>query len=373
MHSRVETEPRQLPERPQALTQKFDVYDMYLTAASSQTVRELENRVGTPDGISRRIGEERDNHSALVADRSFARRIDDSTCNTGASRARGHDCEMPEISRYPLAVPPGGDEQAPSPDEALLLRDALVRPRYPRSATYDPEWLLHTMMGPNVLWQAEALCKDLSLEPGMRVLDLACGRAASSIFLAREFGVTVWAVDTLVSPTSNWKQIEDAGVDDRVFPLRADARSLPLPKDFFHAVVCIGGYHYFGTDNLYLRDLMRFVRNGSRIGITVPGLTDELGSPPQDLAPSLRMSFEGLHSPAWWRAHWERTPHVEVEAANMIPDGWRDWADWYDLCVDRGVAQPRRLFEVEAQMVRRDAGKRFGLVRAIARVIHTER
>ena len=35
----------------------------------------------------------------------------------------------------------------------------------------------------------------LDLRPGMRVLDLGCGRAASSIFLRREFGVQRWATD----------------------------------------------------------------------------------------------------------------------------------------------------------------------------------
>ena len=31
----------------------------------------------------------------------------------------------------------------------------------------------------------------------MRVLDLGCGRAMSSIFLRREFGVQVWATEAL--------------------------------------------------------------------------------------------------------------------------------------------------------------------------------
>jgi cyclopropane fatty-acyl-phospholipid synthase-like methyltransferase len=35
----------------------------------------------------------------------------------------------------------------------------------------------------------------MNLQPGMRVLDLGCGRALSSIFLHREFGLQVWAAD----------------------------------------------------------------------------------------------------------------------------------------------------------------------------------
>lgn len=64
---------------------------------------------------------------------------------------------------------------------------------FPRSAKYDPEWVLANEMGPNARWLTEWLCEALSIEPGMRVLDTGCGRAMSSIFLAREFGLQMWA------------------------------------------------------------------------------------------------------------------------------------------------------------------------------------
>jgi cyclopropane fatty-acyl-phospholipid synthase-like methyltransferase len=46
-------------------------------------------------------------------------------------------------------------------------------------------------MGPNVLWLTEFVCEAMDLRAGMRVLDLGCGKALSSIFLAREFAVQV--------------------------------------------------------------------------------------------------------------------------------------------------------------------------------------
>ena len=50
-------------------------------------------------------------------------------------------------------------------------------------------------MGPNVFWLAEALSQVMDLQPGMRVLDMGCGKAISSIFLARDF-------DALATPTA---------------------------------------------------------------------------------------------------------------------------------------------------------------------------
>jgi cyclopropane fatty-acyl-phospholipid synthase-like methyltransferase len=71
------------------------------------------------------------------------------------------------------------------------LKQLLDKPEFPRSSRYDAAWVLDNQMGPNALWLTEWLAEALPLRAGMRVLDLGCGRALSSIFLAKEFGVQV--------------------------------------------------------------------------------------------------------------------------------------------------------------------------------------
>ena len=71
------------------------------------------------------------------------------------------------------------------------LAEAFRLDEFPRSAGYDPEWVIENMMGPNVLWLTESLTQVMDLEPGMRILDMGCGRAISSIFLAKEFDLQV--------------------------------------------------------------------------------------------------------------------------------------------------------------------------------------
>ena len=78
----------------------------------------------------------------------------------------------------------------------LTIRD------FPRSASYDPEWMLENSMGPNAVWLTEALTQVMSLKSGMRVLDMGCGRAVSSIFLAKEFDLQVWATDLWITAGS---------------------------------------------------------------------------------------------------------------------------------------------------------------------------
>jgi cyclopropane fatty-acyl-phospholipid synthase-like methyltransferase len=105
----------------------------------------------------------------------------------------------------------------------------LIKKQFPRSSRYETDWMLDNQMRPNAVWLAEWLCGALPLKPAMRVLDLGCGRAMTSIFLAKEFGVQVWATDLWITPDHNWQRAVRAGVADKVFPLRLEAHALPFP------------------------------------------------------------------------------------------------------------------------------------------------
>jgi SAM-dependent methyltransferase len=124
--------------------------------------------------------------------------------------------------------------------------------RFPRASHYNPEWVLASASngGANVLFLTEWLATALNLRSGMRVLDLGCGRASSSIFLRREFGVQVWATDLWFSASENIQRIRDAGVEDGVFPIHADARALPFASGFFDAIVSIDSFHRRGETKL---------------------------------------------------------------------------------------------------------------------------
>lgn len=60
-----------------------------------------------------------------------------------------------------------------------VIAEKLRPSAFPRSARYDPEWVLENLMGPNGLWLVKSLSEVLELQPGMRVLDMGCGKVAS--------------------------------------------------------------------------------------------------------------------------------------------------------------------------------------------------
>src|ERR671938_190581 len=104
----------------------------------------------------------------------------------------------------------------PNPPAAIRPDDfeRLMRhERFPRSSAYDPVWVRHNLMGPNALWLMEHLAERLDLQPGDRVLDLGCGSAITSIFLAREYAARVHAADLWIEPTMNLARVREAGVE----------------------------------------------------------------------------------------------------------------------------------------------------------------
>lgn len=248
------------------------------------------------------------------------------------------------------------------------LTERLCKASFPRSSKYDPHWLMDNVMGPHVLWLAEWLSERMELTPGMRILDLGCGRAVSSIFLAREFGVTVWAADHWIRASENFERIEQAGCTTSVYPISLEAHALPFAERSFDAIVSFDAYHYFGTDDLYLGYLSTFLKPGGRLGIVSPGTFEELSDgPPPHLAPYWVWDFCSFHSPGWWRRHWQKTGLVDIETADMLADGWKLWLEWNEVCEQFGRQELAHLVRREAEMLRVDDGRTLGFTRVIAR------
>ncbi len=246
--------------------------------------------------------------------------------------------------------------------------DRLLSDRFPRSSKYHPDWVIRNGMTgtASTLWLCEWLAEAMELKPGMRVLDLGCGKAISSIFLAREFAVQVWATDLWITASENRLRIRDAGLLDQVFPIHADARALPFAGDHFDAIVCIDAYPYFGTDDLALNYLAHFVKPGGQIGIAGAGLAREIeGDVPEHLRSFWTQDLWALHSAPWWRRLWERTGIIRIEASEPLPDGWKAWLNW------QMAAHPENQSEIDTLKI--DQGRYLGSFRMVGRRISEAR
>ncbi len=242
------------------------------------------------------------------------------------------------------------------------LQEALKVDNLPLSAKYDPEWMIKNEMGPSSIWLTECLMEKMDLKPGMRVLDMGCGKAMSSIFLAKEFGVQVWATDLWIRPTNNWERIKQAGVDDLVYPIYAEAHSLPYSNGFFDAIISIDAYQYFGTDETYILDLIKLLKKDGQIGIVVPGLLKEFADEvPDRLKPYWENEWYYWHSPTWWSKLWRRSGVINLEVADNIPNGWDLWLKW------ETVAQASGLWgrNGDIELLEADGGEYLGFTRLV--------
>jgi cyclopropane fatty-acyl-phospholipid synthase-like methyltransferase len=146
----------------------------------------------------------------------------------------------------------------------------------------------------------------------MKVLDMGCGKGCSSVFLAKEYGVTVFAADLWIKPAENLLRFEQAEVSDRVYPIHAEAHALPFADGFFDAAVSFNSYHYYGTADTYFpQTFSKLVKTGGQFGVVIDGYIEEDESCD---------GKDGFHSGKWWRRHWEKTGLVEITACYDFED-----------------------------------------------------
>jgi cyclopropane fatty-acyl-phospholipid synthase-like methyltransferase len=218
------------------------------------------------------------------------------------------------------------------------LQEAMRLPQFPLSAKYDIAWLAENEMGPCSTWLAEFLLGAMEVRPGMKVLDLGCGKAMSSIFLARECGAQIWATDLWIGATENMVRVSQHGVEDKVFPIRSEAHSMPFANGFFDAVVSLDAYHYFGTNELYLPYIVGFLKPRGRIGIVVPGVSREITAEDvRRIGAQWDPSYFTFHGPDWWKDLWQRSTTVAVETADVMPHGHEVWLRWDQTLKQAGV------------------------------------
>ena len=175
---------------------------------------------------------------------------------------------------------------------------------YIKSAKYDTPELNAKMMGPNPVKLEEELMQDHRIPARATVCDLGSGQGLTSVFLAKEYGFTVYAADLWSDPDENRAFFRQMGLsDEQIIPVKADAEALPFEPDFFDAVVSTDSYNYFGRDPHYLDEkLLPFVKPGGWIYIAIPGMKRDCHDrlPSELLLSWTAEQMDYMHDTAYW-------------------------------------------------------------------------
>lgn len=187
-------------------------------------------------------------------------------------------------------------------------------------------------MEPNPVKLAEELLLQHKIPKGAVVCDLGSGQGLTSVFMAKEYGFTVYAADLWSNPEENRRFFDEMGVDrKRIVPIKADAENMPFEKEFFDAVVSTDSYNYFGRNERYLDDkLLPFIKKGGYIYIAIPGMKKDCHTClPQELLLSWSPEqLDYIHDVQYWRAIVEKAEGAEVISVREMESNEEVWNDW---------------------------------------------
>ena len=204
--------------------------------------------------------------------------------------------------------------------------------KYPLSEKYGTPELMKKIMGPNPLKLEEELLTGHRIPKGSLVCDLGSGQGLTSVFLAREYGFTVYAADLWSEPEDNRRFFAQMGLTDaQVLPVKADASALPFAPETFDAVVSIDSYHYFGRNPAFLDEkLLPFVKAGGYVYIAIPGMKRDCHDhlPEELLLSWTPEQLDYMHDVDYWRGIVSQCRGAEVLSMREMESNDEVWADW---------------------------------------------
>ena len=203
---------------------------------------------------------------------------------------------------------------------------------YPKSEAYNTPALQEKIMGPNPVKLEEELLRDHRIPDGAVVCDLGSGQGLTSVFLAKEYGFTVYAADLWSDPEENRRFFDQMGLSrEQIIPVKADAADLPFETAFFDAVVSTDSYNYFGRDERYLDEkLLPFVKPGGYLYIAIPGMKKDChDNLPQELLLSWTPEqLDYLHDVDYWTKIVRQCNGADVISVKEMESNEEVWADW---------------------------------------------
>lgn len=192
------------------------------------------------------------------------------------------------------------------------------------------------LMGPNSFRLLDELLQRKPWDaPFGRTLDLGCGMAMTSVFLANETDAKqIYAFDLWVSATDNFARVREHGLEDIIIPIHGDAMDIPFAQGYFDTAVSVDAYHYFGCgEGIFSQKVLPYVKKGGCVLIAVPGLKEQ----PQGALKTLFEEWaegddaELFKTADWWKAYLEKECagqcEIIVREAACFDLAWQEWFD----------------------------------------------
>ena len=210
------------------------------------------------------------------------------------------------------------------------------RTGYPELDGYSDDECYQDFFGGGGLYLATHMLRTLHIKPNDLVLDLGCGKGATSIFLAKHYGARVVALDLWTSRESLKEKFNSLGFADQISAIQMDATEpLPFPDHFFDTIFCMNSFNFYGGSLGYLQQLLKYLRPGGQLCIGSEVLSAEFTEeqmknpppayafklpPPNEHVDVFHDDFVKQHTPAWWHDLFESSGLLNVECCYELDD-----------------------------------------------------
>jgi SAM-dependent methyltransferase len=180
------------------------------------------------------------------------------------------------------------------------------------------------------------MLRTLRLEHDGIVLDLGCGKGATSIFLAKHYGVRVTALDLWTSAEFLKGKFEAQGYADRISAIQMDAtQPMPFPEGHLDAIFCMNSFNFYGGNVGFLQHLLKHLKPDGQLCIGSEVLSTEFTQeqlanppavyafrlpPPNEHVDVFEDDFKKQHTPGWWRALFQSSGLLNVECCHELED-----------------------------------------------------
>jgi len=210
------------------------------------------------------------------------------------------------------------------------------RADYPELLGYTRDEIYEDCLGGGALYLAARMARTMRASPGDVVLDLGCGKGATSIFLARHLAARVIAVDLWTDATFLHHKFLARGYRDRIVPLQLDVTGrLPFADQYFDAIFCMNSLSFYGGSVEFLQHLLRHLKRGGQFVVGMETLNAEFSAeerrhppavfnynlpPPDEQINVWDDDFSKMHSPPWWENLFKESGLLRVETCYELDD-----------------------------------------------------
>ena len=199
---------------------------------------------------------------------------------------------------------------------------------------YRPYFTKDYLMGPNSFRLLDEMIRQSPAGVAFdRTLDLGCGMALTSMFIANETDArNVYAFDLWISASDNYARIQAHHLQDKIIPIHGDALDMPFAHGYFDAIISVDSYHYFGCKKgVFVEKILPFLRKGGHAMIVVPGLRAEPSGELKDLFHTWAEGDDAdlFKTTEWWqnllREECGDQCEITVKEGECFAEAWQDW------------------------------------------------